>query len=105
MFMGLLSIFGFKSRAELVREAMAEGAVIVDVRTPQEYNEGHIKNSLNIPVHQIEVRISTLKKKNKPVILCCKSGGRAGRAKAILQKNGIKAVNGGSWGGLNYMIH
>ena len=103
--MGLLSIFGIKSRAELVKEAMEEGAVIVDVRTPQEYKEGHIANSLNIPVHQIELRVSTLKKKNRTVILCCKSGGRAGRAKTILKKNGIKAVNGGSWGGLNYMIH
>ena len=103
--MGLLSLFGIKSREELVKEAVAEGAVIVDVRTPQEYKEGHISNSLNIPVQQIEARASTLKKKNKTVILCCKSGGRASRAKSILQKNGIKAVNGGSWGGLNYMLH
>lgn len=103
--MGILSLFGIKSREELVKEAMAEGAVIVDVRTPQEYNDGHISNSLNIPVQQIEARVSTLKKKNKTVILCCKSGGRAGQAKKILLKNGIKAVNGGSWGGLNYIIH
>jgi len=84
---------------------LAEGAIIVDVRTPQEFNEGHISNSLNIPVQQIEARISTLKKKDKPVILCCKSGGRAGRAKGILQRSGIKCMNGGSWGGLNYLIH
>ena len=43
-------------------------------------------------MQQIEARASTLKKKNKTVILCCKSGGRAGRAKAILQKNGIKEL-------------
>jgi len=103
--MGLLSIFGIKSKEELVKEAMAEGAVIVDVRTPQEFNEGHISSSLNIPLNQIEARVSTLKKKNKTVILCCKSGGRAGQAKNILIKNGVKAVNGGSWGGLNYLIH
>jgi phage shock protein E len=103
--MGLLSIFGIKSKEEKVKELMAEGAIIVDVRTPQEYNEGHIAHSLNIPVQQIEARISTLKKKGKPVILCCKSGGRAGRAKSILHRNGIKCMNGGSWGGLNYLIH
>ena len=103
--MGILSIFGIKSKAELVKEALAEGAIIVDVRTPQEYNEGHITGSLNIPVNQIEARVSTLKKKDKTIILCCKSGGRAGQAKNILEKNGIKAVNGGSWGGLNYLIH
>lgn len=103
--MGLLSIFGVKSKSELIKQAIEEGAVIVDVRTPQEYNEGHIANSLNVPLQQIEARVHTLKKKNKTVILCCKSGGRASRAKNILQKNGIKCVNGGSWGGLNYMIH
>jgi rhodanese-related sulfurtransferase len=103
--MGLLSIFGIKTKSELIKEAMAKGAVIVDVRTPQEYNEGHITNSLNVPLQHIESRIHTLKKKNKTVILCCKSGGRASRARNILQRNGIECVNGGSWGGLNYMIH
>jgi rhodanese-related sulfurtransferase len=103
--MGLLSIFGIKSKAEQVKEMLEEGAIIIDVRTPQEYNDGHITNSLNIPVQQIEARISTIKKKGKPVILCCKSGGRAGTAKAVLKRNGIKCMNGGSWGGLNYMIH
>lgn len=103
--MGILSLFGIKSKAEKVKEMLANGAIIVDVRTPQEYNEGHISNSLNIPVQQIEARVSTLQKKGRPVILCCKSGGRAGRAKSILQRNGIECMNGGSWGGLNYMIH
>ena len=103
--MGLLSIFGIKSKTDLVKEALAEGAVIVDVRTPQEFNEGHISSALNIPLNQIEARVSTLKKKNKTIILCCKSGGRAGQAKNILEKNGLKCVNGGSWGGLNYLIH
>lgn len=103
--MGLLSIFGVKSRSELVKEAIAEGAVIIDVRTPQEYNDGHISSSINIPLKQINVRISTLKKKNKTIITCCKSGGRSRRARNILLKNGIKCVNGGSWGGLNYLIH
>ena len=103
--MGLLSIFGIKSKSELVKEALAEGAVIIDVRTPQEFNAGHITKSINIPLQQIEARVSTLKKKNKTIITCCKSGARAGRAKAILEKNGVKAVNGGSWGGLNYLLH
>lgn len=103
--MGLLSFLGIKSKSEQIKEFLAEGAIIVDVRTPQEYNEGHVKNSMNIPVHQIEARVSLLQKKNKPVILCCKSGGRAGRAKTILQKNGIKCMNGGAWGEVNYLIH
>jgi rhodanese-related sulfurtransferase len=103
--MGLLSLFGIKSRSQKVKEAMEKGAVIIDVRTPQEYNEGHISQSLNVPLQQIESRINTIKKKNKVVITCCRSGARSGRAVAILKRNGIEAVNGGSWGGLNYMLH
>ncbi|NJN27732.1 MAG: rhodanese-like domain-containing protein [Cyclobacteriaceae bacterium] len=103
--MGLLSIFGIKSKSTLLKEALTDGAIVVDVRTPQEYNEGHISGSLNIPVNQIEARASMLKKKEKTIILCCKSGGRAGQAKSILEKNGISCINGGSWGSLNYLMH
>ena len=103
--MGILSIFGFKSKGVKVKEFLSRGAIIVDVRTPQEFKDGHVVNSLNIPVQQIEARVSTIKKKDKPVILCCKSGGRAARAKSILENNGIECVNAGSWGSLNYMIH
>lgn len=103
--MGLLKLFGIKSRSEKVREAVEKGAVVVDVRTPQEYNTGHISQSLNIPLQQIESRVPTLKKKGKVIITCCRSGSRSGRAAAILRKNDIECVNGGSWGGLNYMLH
>lgn len=103
--MGILSIFGIKSKSDQIKEAMATGAVVVDVRTPAEYNDGHVAGSLNIPLNQIEARVSMLKKKEKTIILCCKSGGRAGQAKSILEKNGIKCINGGSWGDVNYAIH
>ena len=103
--MGILSLFGIKSKSELIKEAMSKGAIVVDVRTPQEYNDGHISGSLNIPLQQIEARISMLKKKEKTIITCCKSGGRAGQAKKILEKNGIRCINGGSWGNVNYLIH
>lgn len=103
--MGILSIFGIKSKSDQIKEAMATGAVVIDVRTPAEYNDGHVAGSLNIPLNQIEARVSMLKKKEKTIILCCKSGGRAGQAKSILEKNGIKCINGGSWGDVNYAIH
>lgn len=103
--MGILSLFGIKGREELVKEALAEGAVVVDVRSPQEFKEGHITSAINIPLPQIEARVSTLKKKNKTIITCCKSGARAGKAKKILESNGLKCVNAGSWGKLNYWMH
>ncbi len=103
--MGILSIFGVKSRNEKVKEALDRGAIIVDVRTPQEYKQGHVRSAMNVPLPNIESRVGTFQKKGKPVILCCRSGTRAGKAKKVLEKHGIEAINGGSWGNINYLIH
>ncbi len=74
------------------------GATIVDVRTKEEFNSGHIKNSINIPLNVLSQNISKLKDKSKPVITCCASGVRSASAKAILRNNGFSEVyNGGGW--------
>lgn len=87
--------------AELVKK----GAVILDVRSKSEYDGGHIKNSINIPVDQLQKNLSKLKDKNKPIITCCASGMRSASAKSILQNNGYKNVhNGGGWSSLNNKI-
>jgi phage shock protein E len=75
----------------------AQGAVIIDVRTPGEFSGGHIHGSINIPVDSIRSKINDLKKKGKPVITCCASGMRSGSATSILKDAGIEAYNGGSW--------
>ena len=74
-----------------------QGAIVIDVRSPQEFAQGHMKGSKNIPVGRIQRHIKELKKKGKPVILCCRSGARAASAAAILKGAGIEAYNGGSW--------
>jgi rhodanese-related sulfurtransferase len=76
---------------------VSNGALIVDVRTTNEFKGGHIKNALNIPVDTIAGKVRELKEKGKPVITCCASGIRSARAAAILKQNGIEAYNGGSW--------
>jgi phage shock protein E len=73
-----------------------DGATIVDVRTPAEYKNGHIKASINIPLQVLDKNISKLNK-NKPVITCCASGMRSGSAKSLLKSKGFDAYNGGSW--------
>jgi rhodanese-related sulfurtransferase len=86
-------------------ELLKEGAVILDVRSKSEYDGGHIKNSINIPVDQLQKNLSKLKDKNKPIITCCASGMRSASAKSILQNNGYKNVhNGGGWSSLNNKI-
>lgn len=83
-----------------LEEIIAEGALVIDVRTPGEYKDGHIKGSLNIPMNDIKEAMSWLIK-DAPIIVCCASGSRSAEAKKILEANGYEKVyNGGSWNDL-----
>lgn len=76
---------------------IANGAVILDVRTQGEYASGHIKGSINMPLNTLPMQMAKLKK-DKPVITCCASGMRSGSARSTLLANGFKEVyNAGSW--------
>jgi phage shock protein E len=96
--MGIFSaIFGGSKTNEKVTAMLAKGALIVDVRTPDEYKSGHISKSVNIPLNLIPNKVAELKRKNKPIITCCRSGARSGMAADQLRKAGIEVENGGSW--------
>lgn len=80
-----------------IGELLANGAIILDVRSPGEYASGHIKGSLNIPLNALPMQMAKLKK-DKAIITCCASGMRSGSAKSMLKANGFAEVhNGGSW--------
>jgi rhodanese-related sulfurtransferase len=86
-------------------QLVANGAIILDVRSNGEYSTGHIKGSINIPVDKLATNLHKLKAKNKPIITCCASGMRSASAKGILQTNGYANVhNGGAWQSLNQKI-
>jgi phage shock protein E len=95
--MGLLSMLGLGGKSESVAEFIEKGAVIIDVRTPGEFQGGHIKGSKNIPLNTISSKINEIKNLNKPVLACCASGMRSSQATSILKSNGIDAMNGGGW--------
>ena len=95
--MGLLSMLGLGGKSESVKEYMDKGAVIIDVRTVGEFREGHIKNSKNIPLDNIFSKVNEIKRLEKPVIVCCRSGMRSEQAASILKNNGIDVMNGGGW--------
>ncbi|HEX5026920.1 MAG TPA: rhodanese-like domain-containing protein [Agriterribacter sp.] len=99
--LGIRKLFGSKTD---FRSLVQSGAVILDVRTPAEYKTGHIKGSVNIPVDQVGAHITDLKKKNKPVITCCRSGARSAMAASVLKTAGIEAFNGGAWNELSNKI-
>lgn len=86
-------------------ELMKKGAQIIDVRTPAEFNGGHINGSVNIPLDNLQKQLSKIKK-NQPVITCCASGMRSGAARQILQANGYAEVyNGGGWASLQNKLN
>ena len=95
--MGLLSMLGLGGKSESVKEYMDKGAVIIDVRTVGEFREGHIKNSKNIPLDNIFSKVNEIKRLEKPVIVCCRSGMRSAQAATILKNSGIDVMNGGGW--------
>jgi rhodanese-related sulfurtransferase len=95
--MGLLDMLGFGTKTNKIKEFTDKGAVIIDVRTPGEFEGGHIKGSKNIPLNTISSKINEIKKLNKPVIACCASGMRSAQATSVLKQNGIDCVNGGGW--------
>ena len=72
--------------------------IIVDVRTPEEWtNDGHADCTTLIPLNELESKIETLRSYDK-IVFVCRSGGRAGRAKELLESKGFKDVsNAGPW--------
>lgn len=74
-------------------ELMEDKAILIDVRTVQEYSEGHLDNSVNISVESINTMIETMvKDKNTPIIVYCRSGNRSATAAQTLVKLGYKKV-------------
>jgi rhodanese-related sulfurtransferase len=102
MFGFLKNLFGPKTDfAALIQN----GAVILDVRTPDEYRGGHIKGSINIPVQSLAGQVAKVKAMGKPVITCCASGMRSGMAVQVLKQNGIEAYNGGAWSSVSRYVN
>jgi len=72
-----------------------ENAIIIDVRTPQEWNEGVIENAMLLNIFEAEAfmeKVATLDK-SKNYYVYCRSGARSGQACQILNNNGIKKAH------------
>lgn len=82
-----------------VKAIKNQNATLIDVRNLDELeNDGCIQNAHHIPLMEIPENIDKIKSFSKPIVIFCKSGGRAGRAKEFLESNGIDQVfNGGGY--------
>lgn len=91
----LSDIFGVGSK---VKQALQDGAVVIDLRTAYEYDQGHVPRSLNIPIDRIRANIDRIRDLKKPVILCCATGSHCWEAADILKNAGVqRVINGGDW--------
>ena len=79
----------------LYEKTKSKDVIIIDVRTPQEYTQGHLPKAQNIPLKELDKRMGELNAyKNKELFLVCASGGRSHTATQTLLKNGFtKAQN------------
>jgi rhodanese-related sulfurtransferase len=83
-----------------LEKMIAKGAIILDVRTVREFEQGHIKGSVNIPLshlHNGNIPLDT----QSVIITCCSHGLRSVKAVSVLKERGYKHVhNGGAWSDL-----
>ncbi len=80
-----------------------KSGTIIDVRTPAEFQGGHVPGSINIPMQEITSRMVEIRSLKTPLVLCCASGNRSGQVSRFLSQNGIECINGGSWMDVNYL--
>ncbi|WED29932.1 rhodanese-like domain-containing protein [Vibrio sp. DW001] len=90
-----------ENRAELAWQKIEQGALIVDVRTPQEFDTQHIESAVNFPLETVNVAFNNVDK-DQQIVVYCRSGNRSGQAERFLKKNGFTNVHNG--GGLNEML-
>ncbi len=99
--MGIFS-FLFKNKANKINDYLSKKAVLLDVRTYDEYNKGHIEGAVHIPIQELKGRIEEVVSLQKPVITYCASGIRSEKARNMLTSKGIDTLNGG---GMNTVKH
>ena len=69
---------------------ITENSIVIDVRSEQEYSDGHLKNALNIPYDRIQAMIAAhVPDKEAMIILYCRSGRRSGIAKKNAEYHGV----------------
>jgi phage shock protein E len=92
-FAALASVLLWSARREAgANDALRAGAHLVDVRTPQEFAEGHLDGAVNIPVQDLATRMGEVGSKSEPVVVYCRSGQRSARAKRMLVEAGFERV-------------
>ena len=91
------NLFGAAEAVD-VKTLVQNGALIVDVRTPDEFRSGHVKGAINIPLGTIANNASKLTKHQGAIVAYCRSGNRSSIAVSEMKAMGLEAYNGGGVG-------
>ena len=96
-------LFAGNEPADL-KDVLSNGAFLVDVREPWEFEEASIAGAVNIPLSTIPSQLEKFRNKEN-IILFCRSGNRSEQARSILKQNGItNVVNGGSYENILHFV-
>jgi len=102
--MGLFNQLFSKNPENELKAIVQGGAFLVDVRSPGDFQAGHVDGSVNIPLDAIQANLSRFRGKDH-IVVFCQSGLRSALACSLLEKNGIKSVlNGGSWTNIERLL-
>jgi len=88
---------------EELKNKVLQGAILLDVRSNQEYKEGHLQGAINIPDFEITKRVQReIPKKNQLIVLYCQYGGRSKDVLTIMKKMGYTNIYN-LYGGLDML--
>lgn len=88
---------------ELVK---SPSTMVVDVRSPWEFEMEHVPGAKNIPLEEIVYKAEEFKSLKNPIVLYCRSGNRSGMAVSILKQKGVANVfNGGGLGDMQFLLN
>lgn len=101
----LFAMLSFSSwaseRSEQAWDLVEQGALLIDVRTPGEFNQGHLTDAKNLPLSTIETAFDNIDK-DTLIVVYCRSGNRSGQAMSYLKQAGFTQIHNG--GGLEEML-
>ena len=81
-----------KELSEKARQLVSAGAVLLDVRTPEEFRQGHHEQAKNIPVQELPQRLAEVGPPGTKVVVYCASGSRSAMAARLLVRSGYPDV-------------
>ncbi len=82
----------FRLRSGRARALVAAGAALIDVRTPREFEAGHLPNARNLPLDRLVARPQAVGSKERPVVVYRRSGSRSGMAARVLRRAGYGTI-------------